>query len=542
MVHDRAWLAVAVVLARLFSPTDAVQAQQPSTNGDAAPAETVVWTYAAKDPIVFQQLAPLGSLVIVTSGAVLALGPESGTPIWTRDDVPGLRQGQFETIPLTPYAVVRSGDSVAVIDIQTGRTLWSSTKTGLKKVSGYISVIEHDLVLLYGESDRGKQTLCGVSLGTGEVKWIQGGLLDTKPADGEVEGGHALTGHQPPLLDSDSTMILYLSKDGPIRIHVRTGERLWRADALKGKDVPLLSRWYAPLMLVDSVLLVPYEQRLMAINVRTGAMIWDREKKFKSPIAQMARTSQGLVVRGARPLDQEQKPLGMPSAFIDVIDLRTGASVWAKPFDKMKDESIAPFLVGNDAVYFGDNERFYRINLADGAYRELGTYKFEGGEEPALLEQRDDGFFLLSDHNLAMLDAHGALRRHAYFPAPGSSLLSKIGKGLLFVASAASQSAAEDARRRGGFYGSFDYNPFIKQRLQQSVTAGEFSYVYTREPGNDGREGFSLVKVRRSDVREVGRVWIDERSPDYLLDEITGTVFLRRGGREIRALRFAATR
>ena len=534
MFHYPAPLVRAVVLTQLVSPAAAAKAQQA---GDSA-----LWTYTATGPISFQQLTPLGSLVIGTSGALVALAPGDGTPLWTRVDVPGLAPQSFESIALTTYGVVRAKDTVAVIDLQTGRTLWSSTRTGLKKVTGYMSVIEHGLVLLYGESDRGKQTLCAVSLGTGEVKWIQGNLLDTKPADRDVEGGHALSGHQTPLLDTDSTMILYLSKDGPIRIRVRTGERLWRADALKGKDVPLLSRWYAPLMLVDSVLLVPYEQRLMAINVRTGATIWDREKKFKSPIAQMARTPQGLVVRGARPLDQEQKPLGMPSAFVDVIDLRTGASVWAKPFDKMKDESIARFLVSNNAVYFGDNERFYRINLADGTYQELGTYKFEGGEEPGLLEQRDDGFFLLSDHNLAMLDARGTLRRQAYFPAPGSSLLSKIGKGLLFVASAASQSAAEDARRRGGAYMSFDYNPFIRQRLEQSVTTGEFSYIYTREPGHDGREGFSLVKVRRSDVREVGRVWIDERSPDYVLDEITGTVFLRRGEREVRALRFAAIR
>jgi outer membrane protein assembly factor BamB len=535
-------LAAAVGLVRLATPDGAVNApQQHPVVTPSGDVDSVVWSYAATDPIAFQQLTALGSPALATSNALLVLDPGTGTPLWTRDDIRGLKQGEFESIPLTPYGVARSRDTIAVIDLQTGRTVWSSTKTGLKKVSGYLSVIEHNLLLLYGESDRSKHALCAVGLDNGELKWIQGSLLDTKPEAAETEGGHALSGHQAPLLDTDSTMILYLSKDGPIRIHVRTGERVWRASALKGKDVPLLSRWYAPLMLVDGVLLVPYEQRLMAIDARTGDPIWDRDKKFKSPIAQMVRTLQGLVVRGARPLDQEQKPLGMPDAFIDLIDLKTGASIWAKPFDGMKDESIARFLVTPEAVYFGDKQTFYRIGLTDGAFRELATYKFEGGEEPAFLAQRSDGFLLVSDHNLMILDERGALRRHAYFPAPGSSLLSKIGKGLLFVASAASQSAAADARQRGGFYATFDYNPFIKQRLQQSADAGEHSFIYTREPGDGGREGFSLVKVRRADLKEVGRIWIDERSPDYLVDEVTGTMFLRRGEREVRALRFVST-
>jgi hypothetical protein len=116
--------------------------------------------------------------------------------------------------------------------------------------------------------------------------------------------------------------------------------------------------------------------------------------------------------------------------------------------------------------------------------------------------------------------------------------LSKVGKGLLFVAAAASQAGAADARRHGGVTVTFDYNPFIKQRLEQSVDVGQYSFIYTRAPGDGGREGFSLVRVRRSDLKEVARLWIDERSPDYLVDEVTGTVFLRRGEREVIALKF----
>jgi hypothetical protein len=58
-----------------------------------------------------------------------------------------------------------------------------------------------------------------------------------------------------------------------------------------------------------------------------------------------------------------------------------------------------------------------------------------------------------------------------YYPAPGTSLLGKLGKGLLFVASAMSQAAAADQQARGGAYASFDYNPFIKERMLGMVQA-----------------------------------------------------------------------
>ena len=38
--------------------------------------------------------------------------------------------------------------------------------------------------------------------------------------------------------------------------------------------------------------------------------------------------------------------------------------------------------------------------------------------------------------------------------------------------------------------------------------------------------------------REAGRVWINERRPEYVLDPITGFVFVKDDDKEIFALRF----
>jgi hypothetical protein len=242
----------------LFVPLASVQAQ-----------DTLLWRYSAAEKISFYRLTPLGNLVVGMDAGLLVLDPESGEPTWVRDDILKLKDAGFDAIPLTSYGVVRSKDGIAVLDLLSGVTMWDSSLIPLEKVRGYFDVLPHNMMLLYGESEESNKTLIAVDLQSGDLRWSQGDLFDKKPKLEETDGIHTLIGHQPPLLDTDSTMILYISKDGPIRIHVETGEKLWWADALKGKDPPMLSRWYEYLMLIDGVLLVPYEKKLMALDSHT---------------------------------------------------------------------------------------------------------------------------------------------------------------------------------------------------------------------------------------------------------------------------------
>src|SRR5256712_13657252 len=171
--------------------------------------------------------------------------------------------------------------------------------------------------------------------------------------------------------------------------------------------------------------------------------------------------------------------------------------------------------------------------LQDGACRQVATYKFEGGEEPVAVEARgEQQLLLLSAHNLVLLgmrDAHQVVR---YYPAPGSSFLSKLGKAALFTLSAASQAGAANQAGRPGLHvtGSFDYNPFIKQRIQGVVRAAEtYTFMYTRAADAAGREGFSLIRLRKADGVEAGRTWFDDRPLDYWLEDASRTGYWYHG-------------
>ena len=522
--------ALLSLLALSIGTTLTAQSPAPLT------ADTVRWKFVATQDVTFMRLTPFGTVVVGMPDRVVALDPATGQPIWTREDVKNLSAGAFDIIPLTPYGIVRSRNSVAVLDVQTGATLWDSSAVPLDDVRGYLPVLEHRMLLVYGHKKPDGRALVAMDIDSGKVRWRQHALLRSDPELWETDDIHSLSGHQPPLVDSDTTLILYISKDGPFRIHAKTGQLLWRVDQLQGEDPPTLAKAYPPMALGETILVVPYGKKLMAVNPSDGRVVWDHHDNFKSPVSQMRLTARGVLVRGARPLDQ-QKKLSQPDAFLDLLDTKGGASLWPKPFMEMKHDAIAPFLVVGDTAYLGDRERLFGIALQDGAFRQVTTYKFEGGEEPVTVEARgEQQLLLLSAHNLVLLgmrDAHQVVR---YYPAPGSSFLSKLGKAALFTLSAASQAGAANQAGRPGLHvtGSFDYNPFIKQRIQGVVRAAEtYTFMYTRAADAAGREGFSLVRLRKADGVEAGRLWFDDRSPEYLLDVASSAVYWKRTEREI---------
>jgi outer membrane protein assembly factor BamB len=499
------------------------------------------WKFAASQDITFMRLTPFGTVVVSIPDRLVALDPATGQPIWTREDIKNLSEGAFDIIPLSPYGVVRSRNGIGLLNLQTGATLWDSTAVPLDDVRGYIHVLEHRMLLLYGHKKPEGRALVAMDIDSGKVRWKQQALLRSDPELWETDNVHSLRGHQPPLVDSDSTLILYINKDGPFKVHAATGQLLWRVDQLKGEDPPTLAKAYPPMALGDSILLVPYGKKLMAVNPRDGAVLWHHTDKFKSPLTQIHLTSRGVLLRGARPVE-EKKGLSLPDAFLDLLDATGGKSLWPRPFTEMKHEALAPFLVVGDTAYLGDRERLFAVALQDGAFRQVTNYKFEGGEEPVTVEPRGEQLLLLSAHNLVLFNTHDAKQVIRYYPAPGSSFLSKLGKVALFTLSAMSQEYTAGQMARPGLHvtPTYTYNPFIKQRVQGVVRAAEtYTFMYTKAPDAAGRDGFSLVRLRKADGQEAGRLWFDDRSPEYLLDVASSTVYWKHGDREIVARKFA---
>ena len=489
-----------------------------------------LWHYTATAPISFFRVTPLGTVVVATADRFEGLDPAAGTIIWARDDLKNLKLSNYAAIGQSPFATVRVGGRVELIDLATGATKWRMPPPG--DVQPYLPIPERGLMLAYGANDSLKPVLLGVDLETGAIRWRR-----MQPFDAGPEAfGQDFVGLQPAIWISDTTFVLYISKDGPALMHAGTGAWLWRADSLKGKKPPApgkavsgparYRRGHATMLLADSVVYVPFEMSLQAIRTRDGMPLWAEAPGFPTPFAQLEATTKGIVARG--------QPGTTNKSWLDLIDPATGASRWGKRVKGL--EYVTPFVVGDSRVYVAANKKLLAVSLDDGTTTEIARLEFEGGEQPFQLERRGDGLLLIGRQNLLLLASTGAERYHTYHPAPGRSTFGKVALGVLTVLEAAADLALSDWSSTDlGCY-CMPY-PNLGRRYAASEQARNYVYSVAHEEDSTGHNRPVFLWLHKDDGRVTGRVWLEEKRPEYQLDPIAGILYVKTADTEIVAFK-----
>ena len=449
-------------------------------------------------------------LLVASDSQVAGVDPVAGTVSWTRKDLPNLKGVALDVVGWTGYGVITRGEKMEIIDLRTGERRWDTSDLSLLAARGWLPLPSQDLlILMYGRTAESVSTLMAVELETGKVRWRQDRLFAVEPkvlrTGGALSTGRVsyLLGHQPPFADSDTTLVLYLSTEGPIRVDARTGALLWRADVLRDAKIPAVQDGYARIRLHGGLLLVPSESRLVALNATDGRLAWPRV--FKGQVVRTERTRHGLLVRA----DQASRnflgvpdPTGRVDSQIDLLDPDSGKSVWRAPVQLKNATRIA---LRGDTGYVVSDGKVLALGIPDGSVRTVMTVKFDQNEELSGFGVLDEGIVLNSWHQLVLADRQGAERYRRSYPPPGKS----FGEAL--------QTSTERPTTRWG---------------------GEEAYFFTGAPDEAGRLGFSVVKVDAPSGREAGRVWLDERSPAYGVLSASSTIYYRPNARAIVALTF----
>lgn len=482
------------------------------------PDTTPVWRLTTSSDITAIILDSVDTpvLFVLTKQGLLCLDPATGAQRWAREDLRHVPPANLILIPSSARALALGEAGMEILDLHTGQRVSGSSSWSVSEVYGFLTIGRLDLALLVAKTSASNHTLLGVDVRTGQVKWRQDGVFAKGPELLQVFSGRrrgmynfstsTLHGSQIPVMDTDTTLIIYLSKDGPVKIHVATGAVLWRAVALKGNDVPLWAGGYAFSVTTPDILYVPVENSLSALAANDGRAMWGPGQALPGRIRQMELTSSGLLVRGAKP---NRDGYLIDHRFVDLIDPRTGKSVWAGGAREV--EHTAPFVTRGDTAYLATKNQLVAMSLADGSARVLASFKFEGGQAPVDVELRDNGILLLASHNMLLVDHDGATVYHRSFKPPGTGFF-------------------EAALGR-----------FLDKPLKGTMTgiAEHFVYVVTKAVNPSGREGLSLVRVDKRDGSEAGRIWLGGKPGDYEVEPVTDMVYLQRADREVVAMRFA---
>lgn len=510
-----------------------------------APAATPRWTLTTGSAVEFQRLTPLGTLLVSTGGELGCVDPATGQWLWKREDLKKFKECNYDEIANTPYGLLDLGGGVGgtlrrveVVDLATGQAKWDSKALPMNSSQGLFQAPAKRMLVLFGLPKQGnKPVTVGVDTETGEMKWQQDRLFEKPLRLFEVKGSgkifkrFSVEGNQPPVFDSDHTMIVWLTADGPTKIDLDSGARLWVCAALKGKEPAALADGYCGMLLADGVVYVPYEKSLQALDANTGALLWAKEKDFKGRVVQLEMTDRGLVVRGAPTLGDNGKMNG--KAYIDVLDPKTGLSVWAKPFKDLDDATT--FMVRDGKIYIAADGELHEIGLADGAPRAIAKFKFKEKEVPTDLELRGGDFLLSSAQTLLLLDAGGGQKYQSYFEAPSYSGWMKLGVGVLMTAlNAASAANAQYQANATGMSQTYYLmgNPTLGKRFRATTQAQDHAYILTTVTG-DGKKGPGLVKVDKATGKAVVELRLGDKSPEYVTDPVENRVFFLKDDKTI---------
>ncbi|MDH5284469.1 MAG: PQQ-like beta-propeller repeat protein, partial [Gemmatimonadota bacterium] len=364
-----------------------------------------VWRYPIRQPVRVQRQTSTGHLLVGAERTLAALDLMTGQPVWRRDDLPDLGKTWVDTDRRDSVLILQTRNGFAVLDLVTGATRWDSTALPQGTVvREFFRLRSLNLLFLLAKTPTNPVTFMGVNLDSGVVLWSDPAMFRSEVKFKRTEGVEYAVVHSPLAL-ADSTMVLYFSTEGPIRVDPRTGAVLWRSEALAGAPVPTSRDGYARSLELDSLLIVPSRKTLVAIDLATGLARWATQGEFPDQPAWL-RAGTGAIVTGNS---------GTGSPFVAVVGLD---GVRRRPTE-WRLEPGARALLLNDTAYVTNAGQLYALSLETGLERKLASTGFKGDEKPLDIDSlADGGLLLMGRQNLTRINLDGTVVYHRYYPAP----------------------------------------------------------------------------------------------------------------------------
>lgn len=301
-----------------------------------------------------------------------------------------------------------------------------------------------------------------------------------------------------------------------------TGEDLWdKAPKTKG----YVQHFY---IMDDGILFGIQEGGINKISF-DGNVLFKKPLKTGENIHTMALTKQGVIY--------------ITDEDADIINIETGESIWNKPIKYKRAKSVtSTYDAAHKRYLISTGEEMIAINEDSGEISTLAKYDFEEKENPTKLEVRDDGLLLASDQNIMMLNFDGSEKFHEYYKSPGKSTFAKIAFAVVAVASVAMASAAAyqaGANKNSiGQYNSYGADMNRKSEMFSAIGSASFNEMSKRFKATAATkdaqfvlskldDGVGLVKVSKETGKPVKEIILNDKKPEYEVDELGGVLYYK---------------
>lgn len=529
---------------------------------------TPAWEISFEKEIRWHKITPAGNLVVGTADGILGIDPEDGRAAWQLGDVGQPQAGEFELVSYSPFALLSVKKKlrgelplVIMVDVIDGRELWSTEKAGLGNSYGYIPLPQIGGIMIYGTmaADPKQKVAMAFDLETGNLLWeVKDFFKDAEPIRFDIGGKQTIVGNQPPLFDTEESMVLFLTWKSIRKYAVRTGELLWENRENLGMagyrwfqekpdrwDAPALAYGFAHMQLSESGdrFFAPHQNTVGAFSTADGQPLWEERPNLDGRVVQMAVIPEGLVVR-TNPLTTSDGP-----HWVMLLDKSTGKILWKSPrrkgsiFHRMagKWSTSTDFDILDEKIMLSADGQLFSIDIATGEETSLGKLKFKDSEEAASFEMMENGCFVSSMQNAALYGFDGTRKYHVYHEAPDDyadifgAILSSLAKDIAdeIVAHALTEATGVT------FEVGYDENKPSRTFGYYHATAETKDHIYMLANIGEGeRNAPGLLKIDKLNGQTVGRIILDTREPDYILDEFSGRLFFKSASNSIACYEF----
>jgi outer membrane protein assembly factor BamB len=512
-----------------------------------------------------------------------ALDPSTGKSLWQRSLVKDGIRRTWEPVPFADRAIQQG--NATLIDVKTGKDLWTAGAAGVNRVYDYLQVPELGLYVVHGPSRKGPNAFAAVETATGETRWLRGDVLVQPPVyecpaeesglcrkslRGELKGKPTFSGLQPALAYEDSIVFL-LSEEGPVRVNAQNGEVVWRSE-LSGSPRRGVSG-NAPMRIEGDLLLVSQGTKVTAIDLRTGSIRWPRPKEAKKRKGNVQwggwKRSGGALSGGAPKEDGPVSVVDTSAAsalvygysrkgdvikdkYFDLLDISTGSTKWGQRFTDIKDWGRLDGVMVGDTIYFvNGNKRkltLYEVS-ASGVVREVGTLEIRGSLD--MVEYYDGNLLITSEEEMIMVRPKDAsVVYKADFPAPEVRMAEVLAAGLVTTLASAGagkaneavykkqmkkgdvRSAAVTAQNQSAIDDNLDKRLASQDTEVLSAIARLEDYVYFYLSKNAGGGARALVEVSKKDGTVTRKVPLEgvPREINYEIDPPNNRVIIQHKG------------
>ena len=367
-------------------------------------ADTPIWTFPGAK---WYAMMETGNLMVGTETGVTMLDGATGKPLWQREDLKGIKEGEYTELVGTPLVLLADNSGtftrktkLFAIDTLSGKTIWETEKMQGYTVNVSPNYTKNMLVIMTIKDNRmnkDKPDIFALKITTGELLW-QTEYPEKVDLYGVIKKGRSgtsamlfgsgdkrsdrfdLSGENPPVFDGDS---MYLTYAGLHRYNLADGTLIWKDvyDVTDGSVKNINGQ-----AIIENVMIYTSANNIIrAINKTDGAIKWQTKDYGKGGIAEMQTVGDVIYGRlGGQFFDtkkgeyQRKKPIGVVA-----ISKSTGSENWIYTDAK---ESITNMMILPDQnlMLIGDEKNLIGLDLnsqgkVKEAYKIPLKFKFKMG-------------------------------------------------------------------------------------------------------------------------------------------------------------------